>query len=287
MRSLCKFSVIPGILIGLCVAGIVLLGADFATAQQPETPGGADTLKVVPFKTRILVGLTRQFIVTGPPGTYTWTISDSSAAGVGSIDPDGLFTAQAGGWVIIAALDAEDNLIASTDTVVVMGGPTQIGSRGGQVFSADDTLVVVHFPPQASERVMTVLMQKRGVDNLPEEAKGKARAVAIFEFTATDAETGEDVGKKGFKEKVRITLHYEDQDIPEDVEEENLTVATFDEEAEEWQEIPEEDVVEVDLENNEITVETDHASLWAVVDSTSLPTAVPATSWGRIKSLYR
>lgn len=255
------------------------------TITGPETLGGP---KVVPFKTRILVGLTRPFRVTGKPGTYIWTISDSSAEGVGSIDADGLFTAQAGGWVIIAAQDEEGSLIASTDTVVVMGGPTKIGKgRGGRVFSADDTLVVVHFPPQASDRAMTVLIEKRGVANLPEKAEGKARAVAVFEFMATDDETGEDVGKKGFKEKVRMTLHYEDKDIPEGVEEENLTVATFDEEADEWKKVPKEEVVEVDREENTITVETEHFSLWAIVDQTSLAEqAVEVTTWGRIKAAF-
>lgn len=288
MRSLYKFSVVPGTLIGLCVAGLVLLGADFAAAQQPGTPGGPDTLKVVPPKTRILVGLTRQFKVTGKPSTYTWTIADSSAEGVGSVDADGLFTAQAGGWVIIAAQDEEGRLVASTDTIVVMGGPTKIGKgRGGRVFSADDTLVVVHLPSQASDRAMTVLIKKRGAANLPEKAKGKAKAVAVFEFTATDEETGEDVGKKGFKEKVRMTLHYEDKDVPEEADEEDLTVATFDEEAEEWEEVPEEGVVEVDQEGNTITVETEHFSLWAVVDRTSLTEqAVDVTTWGRIKAAF-
>ncbi|HID09670.1 MAG TPA: hypothetical protein EYP17_00010 [Candidatus Latescibacteria bacterium] len=165
-----------------------------------------------------------------------------------------------------------------------MGGPTKVDRRGGRVFAASDTFVVVHFPPNAAERAMTVLIEKRGIHELPEKAKGKGVAVAVFEFTAVDAETGEDVGKKGFKAKVRLTLHYNDEDIPEGVAEEDLVVATFDEDEEEWKVVPEEAVVEVDLEANTITVETDHASLWAVMDETSLAVPVRSNTWGKIKA---
>ena len=61
-------------------------------------------------------------------------------------------------------------------------------------------------------------------------------------------------------------------------------VATFDEDEEEWKVVPEEAVVEVDLEANTITVETDHASLWAVMDETSLAVPVRSNTWGKIKA---
>ena len=71
---------------------------------------------------------------------------------------------------------------------------------------------------------------------------------------------------------MRLTLHYRDEDIPEGVKEDDLTAAFFDEDREEWKLVPDEDVVEVDRDANTITVETDHASFWAVMDRTSLAT---------------
>jgi len=256
-----------------------------AVGPSKEDEEAGSLKRIVPHKTRVLVGLTRQFRTVGIPDAVTWAVVDSSDEEVGTIDTTGLFTALKGGWVIIGVKDPQTgDVLASTDTVWVMGGPTKVDRRGGRVFAASDTFVVVHFPPDATERAMTVLIEKRGIHELPEKAKGRGVAVAVFEFTAVDAETGEDVGKKGFKAKVRLTLHYNDEDIPEGVAEEDLVVATFDEDEEEWKVVPEEAVVEVDLEANTITVETDHASLWAVMDETSLAVPVRSNTWGKVKA---
>ena len=156
------------------------------------------------------------------------------------------------------------------------------------MISADDPLVEVNFPPQASGQAMTVLIAKMSEENLPEQAKGKAKVVVVFNFTALATETGEDVGKKGFGEKVLMTLHYEVEDVPEDVDEEDLTAATFDEDTEQWKEVPRAAVVEVDRDGNTITVQVEHFSLWAIVDHTSLSeTVVGVTTWGQIKSLLK
>ena len=250
--------------------------------KGPPEGKGEPSMRIVPYRARVLVGMTRRFRTVGIPQAVTWAVLDSSDEGVGSIDTTGLFTALKGGWVILGVKDPEtDSTLASTDTVWVMGGPTKVHRRNGRVFAAGDTFVVVHFPPQARERAMIVLLEKRGKKDLPEKARGKGVAVAVFEFEVQDAETGQEVKK--FEAKVRLTLHYRDEDIPEGVEEEDLIPATFDEEDEEWKEVPEEDVVDVDRDANTITVETDHASFWAVMDRTSLTASVQNRSWGRIK----
>ncbi|MCD6335820.1 MAG: hypothetical protein J7M27_10900 [Candidatus Latescibacteria bacterium] len=281
------FSKFKLVLLTLCVMGLGSLMTDLAAQgagqQGPE--------KIVPSGGKILVGHTRQFQVSGSEEeTYTWRVIESGFAEdviVGTIDATGLFTASSGGYVILAVME-EEEIIASTDPIFVIGGPTKMGKgRGGKVFSGGDPLSVVDFPSTACDRAMTVLIEKRGQNELPSQAKGKGTAVAQFEFNVTDTETGENIGKKGFKAKVRLTLHYNDEDIPEGVEEENLVVTTFNEEEEEWEEVPEEDVVEIDREENTITIETEHASFWSVMDSTSLSVAVESTTWGQIKSLLR
>ena len=116
--------------------------------------------------------------------------------------------------------------------------------------------------------------------------------MAVFEFDVTDADTGEDVGgTEGFEEEVSLTLSYDEDLIPEGVTEEDLVVATFDEVKEVWEEIVGDAVIDVDTENNTITVGITHASLWAVMDGNTVEpaaTAVAATSWGTLKqSLHR
>jgi len=282
-----RLKLVLWVLSALCVMGLASLVTDLA-AQEGGQP---ETVQIAPYRGKVLVGHTRQFRVSGKPAeAYTWAVIESGYADddVCTIDEaTGLFTALSGGYVIIAVME-EGSVIASTDTIFVIGGPTKIGKgRGGKVFSAENTLVVVDFPATASDRAMTVLLEKRGLNELPPQAKGKGTAVAIFEFNVTDTETGENIGKKGFKAKVRLTLHYGDEEVPEDEDEEDLVVATFDEEEEEWEEVPEEDVVEVDLDANTITVETDHASFWSVMDRTSLSVVVETTTWGQVKSLLK
>ena len=270
----------------LCVMGLGL--SSLMTDGAAQGYGQGETVKITPSGAKIMLGHIRQFKVSGTAAdTYTWAILESGYAEgvtVGTIDATGLFTASNGGYVILAVME-EDNIIASTDPIFVIGGPTKMGKgRGGKAFSAGDTLVVVDFPSTACDRAMTVQIEKRGQNELPTQAKGKGTAVAQFEFNVTDTETGENIGKKGFKAKVRLTLHYNEEDVPLDVPEEDLGMATFNEEKNEWGKIPEEDVVEVDPERNTITVRTNHASLWSVMDVTSLVSAVETTTWGQIKS---
>ncbi|MCK5734590.1 MAG: hypothetical protein KAI38_10415 [Candidatus Latescibacteria bacterium] len=281
------FSKFKLVLFTLCVMGFGSLVTDLAA----QGPGPGETVNITPSGAKILVGHTRQFRVSGSEEeTYTWSVIESGFADeviVGTIDAEGLFTAMAGGYVILAVMEGEE-IIASTDTLFVIGGPTKIGkARGGKVFSAGDTLVVVDFPPAACDRALTVQIEKRVQNELPTQAKGKGTAVAVFEFNVTDTETGENVGKTGFAARVRLRLHYNDEDVPEDVDEEDLVVTCFNEEEEEWEEVPEEDVVETDPEENMITIETDHASFWSVMDTTSLTVLEESTTWGQIKNLLR
>ena len=125
------------------------------------------------------------------------------------------------------------------------------------------------------------------MNELPEKAKGRGTAVAVFEFDVTDADTGEDVGgTEGFDEEVTLTLSYDEDLIPEGVIEEDLVIATFDEAQELWEEIVGDAVLDVDLEGNTITVGITHASLWAVMDGDTVEpraTAVRVTGWGSLK----
>ena len=270
MRNLLLVIFVVALAGGIC-------GAVVVNTQQPGQ------VLIQPDRARVLVGTTLQFRVVGYQDAVTWTIVDSSAEGVGTIDYEGLFTALSGGWVIIGVASEAGETLATTDTVRVLGGPSRVDRLNGRVFAASDTFVVVYFPEQARERAMTVLIERRGTEELPAEAQGKGTAVAVFIFTAFDAETGEDVGAQGFGAKAQLTLHYGDEDIPEGVDEEDLVAAFFDEGEENWEEVPDADVAEVDLDANLITVETDHTSYWGVLDVTSLVTPVPRDSWGRIK----
>lgn len=265
-----------------------------AVDLEGEIDGVADSgrgneghLQIAPPRTHIPLDRTRQFRVVGRVEAASWALVDSSGEGVGSIDTTGLFTARAGGWVIIGLKDAQtDTLLSQTDTIWVMGGPTRVGHKCEKVFSADDTLVSVRFPPQAAARAMVVLIEKRGQDELPVQARGRGSAVVVFKFTAVDAESGEDVGGKGFAARVLLTLHYEDSDVPAGVDERQLLVATFDENLEEWALVPTAAIVAADRQENTITVAIEHASYWAVMDAAALehPTAIQSNSWGALKS---
>ena len=193
--------------------------------------------------------------------------------------------------MVIGLYDAEGTLLTSTESIWIVGGPTRVApERGGRVFSAEDFQVNVLFPPQATQQAVTVLLEKRGLNELPEDAQGKGTAVSafsIFEFDVLGEETGEDVGEQGFEEPVELTLHYDDEDIPAGVEEINLTIGTFNEHSRAWEKMPEQSVLSFDAENNTITVAIPHASYWAVLDgaafSEPVPTAAELSSWGKIK----
>ena len=65
-----------------------------------------------------------------------------------------------------------------------------------------------------------------------------------------------------------------------EISEEDLAVGVFDEEIEIWEEVV---AVDIDTENNTITVATDHFSLWGVIEAADIPTLIRESSWGEIK----
>ncbi|MDP2659263.1 MAG: hypothetical protein Q8R28_00850, partial [Dehalococcoidia bacterium] len=76
----------------------------------------------------------------------------------------------------------------------------------------------------------------------------------------------------------------------EGVTEAELVVSFFDEAEGAWEQIPEEAVIEVDTQNNTITVATTHASYWAVMDNDGVDataTAVRAIGWGGLKGAVK
>ena len=260
---------------------------DDADLGEDGDEGGA--LRIVPPKGRVLVGKNRRFRgAGGSTQGLSFILADASTPEAASLDADGTLNALEGGWAIVGLEDALSmEIVATTDTIWLMGGPTRIGRRGGRAFAANDTLSTVIFPANASSRVLTVLLEKRGLSELPEKAKGKGTAIAVFEFDVTDADTGEDVGgTEGFDELVTLTLSYDEDLIPEGVIEEDLVIATFDEAEELWEEIVGDAVLDVDLEGNTITVGITHASLWAVMAGGTVEpraTAVRAAGWGALK----
>ncbi len=69
---------------------------------------------------------------------------------------------------------------------------------------------------------------------------------------------------------------FNDEEIPEGVEEDSLTVASLNEETGDFEGVPEEDIVAVDTVGNTITVEVESFSFWAVMDQASVTTAPTA-----------
>ena len=247
---------------------------------------------MVPPKGRLLVGKDRRFRAAGGRSQgLSWILVDASTPEAARLDDDGGLLALEGGWVIIGLEDANMQVTAATDTIWLMGGKTRMDRRGGRAFAANDTFTTVAFPPNASQRTLSVLLEKRGLTDLPEKARGRGTAVAVFDFDVSDADTGEDVGgTEGFDEGVSLTLSYDEDLIPEGVTEEDLVIATFDEVAEVWEEIVGDAVVDVDTESNTITVITTHASLWAVMDGATVDpvaTAVESTTWAELKRSFR
>lgn len=257
---------------------------------------------ITPPQARVPVGMSRQFTALRTGGMDTrWGIVASSVDGdedsddvVGTIDDNGLFIAHSGGWVIIGLYEKNDDddqngeLLAQTEKIWVMGGPTRVSpERGGRAFCAENPLAEVQFPAQAHQRAMTVLLEKRGQEDLPEQARGLGIAISVFEFTATEAESGIDVGGgDGFSQPAQLTLPFDEDALPPGIRKIDLIVGSLDEVEVRWRIVPPADVLEVDTENNTITVLTTHASYWAVLAGESLddtPTPVEHSSWGRIK----
>ncbi len=273
-----------------------------AEGHDPSREDGQSTAEdrglqpdITPRQARVPVGMSRQFTAlrTGEIGT-SWDIVDSSAdedsdVVVGTIDDNGLFTAQHGGWVIIGLYDDDNGEpLAQTEEIWVMGGPTRVSpERGGRAFCAENPLAEVQFPVQAHGRAMTVLLEKRGQEDLPEQARGLGIAISVFEFTAVEAETGVDVGGgEGFSQPAQLTLPFDEDALPPGIRKIDLIVGSLDEVEMRWRIVPPADVLEMDTENNTITVLTTHASYWAVLAGESVdqrPTAVEQRSWGRIK----
>ncbi len=166
--------------------------------------GKSGTITIRQSKIRVGVGKSKKIRATGGTGTLTWVSEDPD---IGTIDSTGVFTAKTGGSTIVTVMDEGAN--RDSTEVVVMGGPTKFRvGRGARAFSKNDTLTLVNFPANARSRAFIALVEKRGEQNLPANAKGRGRIAVVYEFTATDDSTGEDVGESGFDEPVQITLHF-------------------------------------------------------------------------------
>ena len=185
--------------------------ADTLGVAEEDTVGGggkgrgggkSGTITIRQSKIRVGVGKSKKIRATGGTGTLTWVSEDPD---IGTIDSTGVFTAKTGGSTIVTVMDEGAN--RDSTEVVVMGGPTRVG-RGARAFSKNDTLTLVNFPANARSRAFIALVEKRGEQNLPANAKGRGRIAVVYEFTATDDSTGEDVGESGFDEPVQITLHF-------------------------------------------------------------------------------
>ena len=196
------------------------------------------------------MGNQRQFRVNGAAEGQTLTFrlvrtsadddltEDDETTEVAALTEDGLLTALAGGWVIVGAWDGDANaFVAQTDTIWLAGGPTRIDRRGGRAFAAEDLYVCAVFPPKASQRPITVQIRKQAPADLPEQAQGQGRAVSVYQFDVIDAETGDDVGGRGFHQLVSLTLGYDDTKLPDGVTEEQLVAACFDPDAGAWRKI--------------------------------------------------
>ena len=115
-------------------------------------------------------------------------------------------------------------------------------------------------PPGALKRDSKIKLERVGKNELPERAQGKGRVVVVFDISALDATTEEDISDEGFDAPVTITLSYTEEDLESlGLDEEDITAGVFDEELAEWEEFVE---VDIDTESNTITIQTDHFSLW-------------------------
>lgn len=224
---------------------------------------------------------------------------------IGTIDDDGRFTAKEPGWVIIEVFvlevpdidersnenDDQNNeiedtenedpdVVAQTDTIWTFDVPMRVGPQGGKAFDGDDPRAGVNFPPQASARALMVHVRKRAENELPAQARGRG-VISAFEFLALDEETGEDVGGRGFDREVTMVLSWDN--LPPGVQEKDLQVGTFDEDKGKWVLVMPNKVVSVDLEEQTITIQVGHFSLWAVLAGSDIPTSAQSTSWGAVK----
>jgi len=261
------------------------------TGQDDQSPGGGGpALRIVPPGGRVPIGMDRQFRLAGPDQDLTWVLVETSAPDVASLSEDGRLSALLGGWAVIGVADSTATVVATTDTVWLAGGPTAISARGGRAIAALDTFLSATFPANASPRALMAHIERITTADLPANARGKGRPISVCRFDVADAVSGEDVGgTEGFDEEVLLTVTYDEEALPEDVAEEDLLVASFDEEEEEWEEVPPEQDYEAATENNTITVGTTHASYWSVMPagSTDYSTAAQEASWGQLKQTNR
>ena len=214
----------------------------------------------------------------------TLVIVETNDEGVATLDETGKLTGLEGGWVIVAAQDAGGVEVVRTDTIRIAGGKTKVGKeKGGKAF-ADDLASNVKVPPGALKRDAKIKLERQGKNDLPPQAQGKGKVVVAFDIAALDPTSEEDISDEGFDAPVEITLSYTDDDLATlGIDEGDLGVGVFDEESEVWDMIPDDLTVAVDTETNTITVATTHFSLWGVLEASSVPTAVEATSWGAVK----
>ena len=112
-------------------------------------------------------------------------------------------------------------------------------------------------------------MRKKGKLDLPPKAKGKGGIAVVFDLSALDVDSV-DVGSDGFDQKVRLTFHYENIDLPPGISKDSLKVASFIESTGGWKGVPDSAVVGTDTVGNTIIVEVDHFSLWSVIDGDSV-----------------
>ena len=242
--------------------------------------------RVSPRGGKVQQGKTRRFRFRTDAGgaqDVNLVIVESSDEGVATIAENGTLSGLEGGWVIIGAQDADTgDIIAVSDTVWIAAKKTKVNkSRGGRAF-ADDLATNVNIPPGALKRDAKIKLEKVGKNDLPEKAQGKGKVVVVFDISALDAVSEEDISDEGFEVPVEITLSYTDEDLEAlGLTEDDLGVGVFDEIEEVWDELPD---VEVDTENNTITVATNHFSLWGVIESSDPATAIEATTWGSVKA---
>jgi len=239
-----------------------------------RTEGG---IRVTPMMRRVIAGRTVQFRASGGTGPYTWWTTNEA---VGTVDQNGLFTAVGGGTCAVIAATESDT--GSSGQIIVLGGKTFIPfRRRGRVFAANDTLTSAIFPAHASSRALSILVNKKNTMELPEQVRHAARIAAVYEFTAFDPESGEQI-EASFSDSVTVTLHYRREDIPEGISEDSLRMARWDSVMAKWESLG----GKLDKALQTVTAKTDHFSLYAVTGPTeALP--VPQTSWGWIKRQFR
>ena len=259
---------------------------------EDDEDGDDDGPRISPRAGKVQQNKTRRFrfrAETGGTENVNLVIVESSDEGVATLNDNGVLTGLEGGWVIIGAVDAStDEIIAETDTIWIAARKTKVSkARGGRAFAEDDLTTNVNIPPGALKRDAKIKLEKVGKNDLPPQAQGKGKVVVVFDISALDVATEEDISDEGFEVPVEITLSYTDEDLESlGISEDDIAVGVFDEVEEIWDELP---AIDIDTESNTITVTTDHFSLWGVIESSSdgVPTAIQQSTWGEVKAAVK